>query len=746
MRSVISSYATRSLVSKRSLSLPAYRPGLTEVITRLQPLPTAGKPSKPRGNQAQLSVAIILIAFLGLLFTTSASAATAAPGWQIDSVAAPTNFSASQTAKCLEIRSLGSESPSCDAYEVSAMNAGSVPTDGGPVTLTDTLPQGVTVRAVHFYLTTNPNTIGSGNTGEREAGEIGGETVQLGQHPGGVSSLLCSVVPVQCTYSQALPPNAWLTMIVYVTVDEPEIAGPVTNAATVSGGGAAPVSTGEAGQIPSRTNAIDPAPAPFGPANFDFFKDGLNGAQETQAGGHPYELTTTIDLNSELSHAPTEPVNDRNATTSVEDVKDIVVDLPLGFAGSTLAAPQCTEAQLDSEAHCPPDTVVGHLTTEPLTDAAGTNVNGPIWNIAPERGHPAEFGYVNFLKGTHIAGYVSVVPTPKGYVLQFVAPEIPEVVLDPKGTNGDVNGIPIKLRRVDVEINRPNFTFNPTDCSKETFKVGGQITSVSGASKTLSTPFQVTNCGHLKFEPKVAISTSGKTSKTDGASLTYRVTYPNVGQGTDADIKYVKVELPKALPSRLTTLQKACTQKQFQSNPAGCPSASVIGHVKAIVPNIPVPLEGPVYFVSNGGEAFPNLVQVLQGDGVTVDLVGDTCISPQGVTSTTFHTIPDNPLTSVEITLPEGKYSALTANVNLCAPTTTKLVKKVTIRVKGRKRTVTRTSKKQVAEPLTMPTEFIAQNGAAIHEDTTIGVTGCGESAHPKKGKVKRRGKKGGKK
>jgi hypothetical protein len=32
-------------------------------------------------------------------------------------------------------------------------------------------------------------------------------------------------------------------------------------------------------------------------------------------------------------------------------------------------------------------------------------------------------------------------------------------------------------------------------------------------------------------------------------------------------------------------------------------------------------LEGPAYFVANGGEAFPNLVVVLQGYGATVDLV-----------------------------------------------------------------------------------------------------------------------------
>ena len=163
----------------------------------------------------------------------------------------------------------------------------------------------------------------------------------------------------------------------------------------------------------------------------------------------------------------------------------------------------------------------------------------------------------------------------------------------------------------------------------------------------------------------------------------------------------------------MTTLQKACTQAQFKANPAGCPAASLIGTAKAITPILPVPLEGPVYFVSNGGEAFPNLIMVLQGDGVTIDLVGDTFISKSGITSSTFKAVPDQPVSSFELTLPEGKFSALAANGNLCTPTTTKTVKqKVAVKVHGHKKTVTRKVKQTQATSLAIPTEFVGQNGA----------------------------------
>ncbi len=115
---------------------------------------------------------------------------------------------------------------------------------------------------------------------------------------------------------------------------------------------------------------------------------------------------------------------------------------------------------------------------------------------------------------------------------------------------------------------------------------------------------------------------------------------------------------------------------------------------------------------------------MLQGYGVKVILAG-----------TTF--------SSFELTLPEGKYSALAANGNLGKPTTTKTVeKKVTVKVHGRKKTVTRKVKETVPATLAMPTEFVAQNGAVIKQTTPIGVTGCPKASHPKKHHRKGKGKK----
>jgi hypothetical protein len=157
---------------------------------------------------------------------------------------------------------------------------------------------------------------------------------------------------------------------------------------------------------------------------------------------------------------------------------------------------------------------------------------------------------------------------------------------------------------------------------------------------------------------------------------------------------------------------------------------------------LPVPLEGPAIFVSHGGEAFPSVIVVLQGYGVTVDLVGTTFISHAGVTSTTFKTVPDSPFSSFELALPEGKFSALAATTNVCDPTRIETVKKtVSERVRGKLEKVTKEVKETVAAPLEMPTELIGQNGAEIHVITKIAVTGCKKATADKAVRKKKQGK-----
>ncbi len=466
----------------------------------------------------------------------------------------------------------------------------------------------------------------------------------------------------------------------------PALCGPYTTAASIAPwSGNPPAQISSHFQITAGPNGGPCAsPLPFAPSL-------TAGSSNLQAGAFtPFALTMSRE--------------DGN-----QNLDAIQLKMPPGLSGTLASVKLCPEAQANAGT-CGPESLIGHTTVSVgLGGDPYTVTGGEVFITGPYEGAPFGLSIVNpavagpFNLGKVIVrAKIEVDPT-------TAALTITSDTTGPYAIPQYIQGIPLQIKHVNVTIDRPGFTFNPTNCTPAS--IGGSLTSSDSATSALNVPFQVTNCATLKFAPKFAVSTSGKTSKANGASLTAKLTYPKAPFGSQANIARVKVDLPKQLPSRLTTLQKACTAAQFNANPSGCPAASVIGHARAITPLVPVPLEGPAYFVSHGGEAFPSLIVVLQGYGVTIDLVGTTFISKQGITSSTFKTVPDAPVGSFELTLPQGKYSALAANGNLCK------------------------------SKLQMPTEFLAQNGAKINESTKIAVTGCAKAKKVKK-KTKRKANK----
>ncbi len=400
-----------------------------------------------------------------------------------------------------------------------------------------------------------------------------------------------------------------------------------------------------------------------------------------------------------------------------QEITRFTTVLPPGLTGNLSGIPFCPEADIEAarvatgqqeieHPSCPQTSEIGHTIVSAGVGTVLAQTPGRIYLAGPYHGAPLSIVSVTSAKvGPFDLGTV---------VIRFALDINPTTAqVEVSGAQSDpiphiIDGIVVHVRDIRVYMNRSDFIVNPTSCNPmqitETITGAGADPSNPADQQlvTATAPFQAADCSSLQFKPVFTVSTSAKTSRADGASLTAKLTVAGA-LGTQANITRVKVELPKALPSRLPTLQKACLAAQFEANPAGCPAASIIGHAKAITPILPVPLEGPAYFVSHGGEGWPSLEIVLQGYGFTIDLVGTTFISKAGVTSSTFKTVPDQPVTSFELTLPEGPYSALTALGNLCT------VKK-----------------------LTMPTELVGQNGAEIKQSTKIAVTGCPKARHVK--------------
>jgi hypothetical protein len=385
----------------------------------------------------------------------------------------------------------------------------------------------------------------------------------------------------------------------------------------------------------------------------------------------------------------------------------IDVALPPGLTGRLAGIQKCSDAQLavaagrqnpgegvleQASPSCPAASEVGSVTVG-AGSGAPVYVGGHAYLAGPYKGAPFSLAVVT----PAVAG-----PFDLGAVVVrsglYINSETAQVTVKSDPIPTILAGIPLDIRSIAITINRPEFMLNPTSCDAMT--VGGEAVSTLNQTASLSNHFQAGGCGGLKFAPRLSATTAGKASKAGGASLDVKVAYPPGPQGTYANIRSVKVDLPVQLPSRLSTLQRACVAATFAANPGNCPPESAIGMATAITPLLNVGLAGPAYLVSHAGEAFPSLEIVLQGEGVKLILTGNTQIK-KGITSSTFKTVPDAPVSSFELKLPTGKFSILSANVpqsahySLCGQT------------------------------LNMPTAITGQNGAVIKQTTSIGVSGC---------------------
>jgi hypothetical protein len=363
--------------------------------------------------------------------------------------------------------------------------------------------------------------------------------------------------------------------------------------------------------------------------------------------------------------------------------------LPAGLVGEIPKVPLCGEPQA-AAGTCAATSQIGTATASVGAGSEPYAFSGPVFLTGPYAGAPY---------GLSIPIHAAAGPFDLGNVVTHatinVDPHTSRVIVTTTDLPSIFKGIPLRLRNIAVVVNRPNFLFNPTNCGP--LSTDTSLTSTFGATQGgLSSPFSVANCSALPFKPSFSAASNAPTNptqlKANGASL--RV---NLLQGLhEANIHSVVAELPKSLPSRLTTLQKACPEATYAANPFSCPAGSKVGSATVTTPVLPQPLKGPAYLVSHGGAAFPDLDLLLEGDGgVRVILEGNTDIK-NGITKSTFASIPDVPVSSFVLDLPQGANSVLTAiGGGLCS------------------------------QSLIMPTTITAQSGTVIKQSTNVGVEGC---------------------
>lgn len=350
--------------------------------------------------------------------------------------------------------------------------------------------------------------------------------------------------------------------------------------------------------------------------------------------------------------------------------------LPPGVTGKLAGVAKCSDAALAAaeaktglaeiaSPSCPPSSQIGRVLVGAGVGPALTYVPGKIYLAGPFGGAPLSAAVIT----PAVAG-----PFDVGTVVTREALDLNEntAEVEVDGAASDpipsiLHGVPLKVRDLRVYVDRQSFILNPTSCEPKSAKAtlfgSGQdlFSPADDVPASLSAPFQAVNCENLGFGPKLSLKLKGGTKRNDHPALHSLLTF----RDGDANIARAVVTLPPSEFIDPVRIGLPCTRAQFAAQQ--CPPGSVLGHARAFTPLLDNPLEGPVYFRSNGGaRKVPDVVAALQGEGLRIVLLG-AVTSKNARIRTTFLNVPDAPVTKFTLNLKGGKKGVLVNSANLCS-------------------------------------------------------------------------------
>jgi hypothetical protein len=349
-------------------------------------------------------------------------------------------------------------------------------------------------------------------------------------------------------------------------------------------------------------------------------------------------------------------------------LRTLETTLPEGLLASLAGVEQCSEAQIAAAAarsgagegaaelaspSCPAGSRIGGVRVGAGSGAL-TYVNGSAYLAGPYKGAPLSMAIVT----PAISG-----PFDLGTVVVRVALQLDPVTTQVRAASDPLptilQGIPLDVRSVFVNLDRPGFTRNPTSCDPSA--VLGSAGSVFGQSASLSTRFQVGGCASLPFKPKLALQLKGSIKRSSNPRLVATLT----AKAGEANISRAQVKLPKSVFLDQTHIRTVCTRVQWAADT--CPAGSVYGKVEATTPLLSYPLTGSVYLRSSQHK-LPDLVAKLNGPAsqpIEIDVDGKTD-AVKGALRNTFEAVPDAPVSRFRLELFGGKRSLVEMSDGFC--------------------------------------------------------------------------------
>jgi hypothetical protein len=607
-------------------------------------------------NATTKKITIALLALCALLVPASQASAEAAPAWRFDITSIPTN---------LEPGDVYSSEGSLPEYFLVATNVGTAPT-AGPVTITDTLPAGLTLRSARPF----------GSNDEKET-------------PGTCAE---EAPTVNCIFASPIQPGEYRAVGIGFDVDGTGTilheGDTVTDQAILSGGGATAA-------VAENTSEVSSTPAPFeflpGIPGFGMTPYAEDGTAETQAGGHPHVFSVNLNISKQ--------VNGTGLAGTDGGVRDVYTYLPRGMIINPTATPRrCGEVEMEAYA-CPANTQIGVANV--LTSVLNTVIlPEPLYNLEPAPGKASNFAFVAILYPVHIEGGIrpgsySEMAETRGVpnlqrkpamgiqLLLWGDPSAPTFDYARRSTFGDCSKPPCAVPEQDT----PALTM-PTSCGgvpsgeAEAFSWGHPNGPPAKRADVMRDPsgneIGMTGCAGVEFKPTLkARPTTNTADSPSGLDVDLEVPQTSsLGQRATADLRKAVVTLPEGLvvnPAGANGLA-GCSSAQVgidnatavpNGAPVTCPASSRIGSVEVDSPLVDHPLPGSVYAATPHDNPFNSLLAIYAvvedpRAGLLVKLPGHVVPDPStGRLVTTFDNNPQLPFSHFKLSFFGGAHGVL---------------------------------------------------------------------------------------
>lgn len=359
-----------------------------------------------------------------------------------------------------------------------------------------------------------------------------------------------------------------------------------------------------------------------------------------------------------------------------EDVKNTLVQLPVGTQGDIDNAAKCSLTQFNESSPvantCPPESQVGTIVAL-LALGAPANTTSPapgkVYALDTPSDKAALLGVALF-SNTGLQSKYTITVTQLGdpkVGLQNQSGELARATLvalpsttapiSLRGSSirfwGNASAHP-HLNATSTGLINPaaNFMRIGTTCqTDQTLTLTANPftdTHPSAQSATATTTYKLTGCDGLAFNPTFSAALSGETQPGGHPQLDVKITSP-VG---NEDLGATKITLPAGVATDLSRIQNSCPQATFQAG--SCPDSAVIGSVKATLDGIAADvIKGDVIMVKVDGKQLPALGLNFKGR-LPLRVFGVSDVDSTGRLVSTFSDLPSLPQRTLDITLLGG--------------------------------------------------------------------------------------------